>query len=71
VNAAGFTTFSTFSIQTVQMLRDGEGWHALAYVAASVLACIAGAALGHYLATGLGGNTVASGSIGDTAAFRT
>ena len=31
-----FTTFSTFSYETVAMLRDGEWWRAGGYVAASV-----------------------------------
>lgn len=33
----GFTTFSSFSNETVAMLRDGQFGYALAYVAASVL----------------------------------
>ena len=32
-----FTTFSTFSYETVAMLRDGEWWRAGGYVAASVV----------------------------------
>ncbi|HEY0526470.1 MAG TPA: fluoride efflux transporter CrcB [Stellaceae bacterium] len=67
----GFTTFSAFSIQTLQMLREGEAWRAVAYAVSSVLACIAGAALGQYLAAGLGGDTTHGSSIGDTAGFRT
>ena len=43
-----FTTFSTFSFETVAMLRDGEWWRAGGYTAGSValgiLAVIAGAA---------------------------
>ena len=32
----GFTTFSAFSNETVGMLRDGQLWHAFAYIACSV-----------------------------------
>jgi len=48
----GFTTFSSFSLQTLELLRGGESLRALAYVAASVLLCVAGTALGHFLAGG-------------------
>jgi CrcB protein len=34
----GFTTFSSFSNETVSMMRDGQYWHAFAYVAISVIA---------------------------------
>ena len=49
----GFTTFSAFSLQTVELLRGGEELRALAYVVASVGLCVLGTVLGHYLA-GLG-----------------
>jgi CrcB protein len=48
----GFTTFSSFSLQTLELLRGGESLRALAYIVASVLLCIAGTALGHFLAGG-------------------
>jgi CrcB protein len=32
-----FTTFSTFSYETVAMLRDGEGWRAGGYLTGSVV----------------------------------
>lgn len=32
----GFTTFSAFSYETVGLLRDGQLWHAAAYILASV-----------------------------------
>jgi fluoride exporter len=42
----GFTTFSTFSIETVRMAHAGQLGRAGAYVAASVIFSIAAAALG-------------------------
>jgi CrcB protein len=33
----GFTTFSAFSNETFGMLRDGQYWYAMFYVAASIL----------------------------------
>lgn len=33
----GFTTFSAFSIETISMLRDGQLWHASAYIVLSVV----------------------------------
>lgn len=41
----GFTTFSTFSLETVTLLERGEWLAALAYVLVSVLAGIGGLAL--------------------------
>ena len=46
----GFTTFSAFSLQTLDLLRAGQTLAALANVLASVVLCIAAAALGHWLA---------------------
>jgi len=42
----GFTTFSAFSLDTVSMMREGQAPRALAYVAASLLGCIAATWLG-------------------------
>lgn len=36
----GFTTFSTFSLETAELLKSGSTATALLYVAASVLFCI-------------------------------
>jgi CrcB protein len=36
----GFTTFSTFSIETVGLIEGGEYTRAAAYIAGSVLLCI-------------------------------
>ena len=49
----GFTTFSSFSLQTIDLARGGESGRALGYVVSSVVLCLAGTAVGHYLA-GLG-----------------
>ena len=48
----GFTTFSAFSLQTVDLLREGHAWWAAANVAGSVTLCVmasaAGLALGRF-----------------------
>jgi fluoride exporter len=36
----GFTTFSAFSLQTLELLQSGEVWPAAGYVVASVVLCI-------------------------------
>jgi CrcB protein len=46
----GFTTFSSFSMQTIELLRGGEPGRALAYIVASVVLCLAGTVLGFYAA---------------------
>jgi CrcB protein len=46
----GFTTFSSFSLQTFERLRNGAGGVAAAYVLASVVVCLAGVWAGHALA---------------------
>ena len=35
--AGGFTTFSAFANEMVSLLRDGQLWHAFAYIAGSVI----------------------------------
>ncbi len=50
----GFTTFSSFSLQTLELLQDGEILAAGAYMLASVVLCVAGAFLGFWLASRLG-----------------
>ena len=42
----GFTTFSTFSIETVRMLHGGDARRAATYVLASVVLSVGAAALG-------------------------
>ena len=49
----GFTTFSSFSLQTLDLLR-GDAWtRALANIALSVLLCLGSVALGHAIASQL------------------
>jgi CrcB protein len=43
----GYTTFSSFSLQTLDLMRNGAMTRAMANVAASVVLCIAAVALGH------------------------
>lgn len=42
----GFTTFSTFSLQTVELLQEGSTALALVNVALSLILCVLGAWLG-------------------------
>lgn len=42
----GFTTFSTFSLQTLTLIENGEVTSALSYVALSVVLCLSATALG-------------------------
>jgi fluoride exporter len=37
----GFTTFSAFSLQTLELLQSGDGWPAAGYVLSSVVFCLA------------------------------
>ncbi len=46
----GFTTFSSFSLQTLDLLRSGAWTRALLNVLLSVVLCIAAVAAGHLLA---------------------
>ncbi|MHC5068792.1 MAG: fluoride efflux transporter FluC [Planctomycetota bacterium] len=51
----GFTTFSSFSLQTIELIGRGAWLPALAYVATSLLACLIAAALGLALGRALAG----------------
>ena len=51
----GFTTFSSFSLQTLSLARDGSFVGALANIAISVVLCLAAVTLGHVLAARIGG----------------
>jgi CrcB protein len=46
----GFTTFSSFSLQTFSLLRVGDWPRALANVLVSVIVCVLAVAAGHRLA---------------------
>ncbi len=47
----GFTTFSAFSLQTLDLARDGRLLLAGANIVLSVVLCLVAVALGHWLAT--------------------
>jgi CrcB protein len=47
----GFTTFSAFSLQTLELLRNGEWLYAAGNVALSVLLCLLATWLGYFLGT--------------------
>lgn len=42
----GFTTFSSFSLQTMQMLSSGQAGHALLNIGSNVIVCLLAVALG-------------------------
>jgi len=46
----GFTTFSSFSLQTFDLARSGAWGRALANIVLSVVLCVAAVAAGHHLA---------------------
>jgi CrcB protein len=52
----GFTTFSSFSLQTIDLIRTGQAGRAGLYVAASVILCLFACALGFAAATAVAGN---------------
>ena len=52
----GFTTFSSFSLQTIELLRTGQAGRAGLYIATSVILCLGACALGFWLATILSNN---------------
>ena len=45
----GYTTFSSFSLQTLSLARDGEWLYASGNVVPSVMLCLLGVWLGHVL----------------------
>ncbi len=51
----GYTTFSSFSLQTLDLLREGAITRAFVNVAASVALCVAAVAVGHQLASVMNG----------------
>jgi CrcB protein len=54
----GFTTFSSFSLQTLDLLRAGAVGRAFVNITVSVALCLAVVALGHTLASYLNGGAV-------------
>ena len=46
----GFTTFSTFSYETLRMLEEGNYWGSAATILLNVLGCLVAGGLGIYLA---------------------
>jgi CrcB protein len=46
----GYTTFSSFSLQTLDLLRSGAVMRALANIVASVVMCVCAVAVGHLIA---------------------
>ncbi len=51
----GFTTFSSFSLQTLDLLRGGGFGRAMINIAVSVLLCLGAVALGHMAGAALNG----------------
>jgi CrcB protein len=52
----GFTTFSSFSLQTLDLIRAGAMARAGINIVASVILCVMGVALGHYIAAQFNGH---------------
>lgn len=52
----GYTTFSAFSIQTLDLFRSGHALAAGGNVLLSVALCLVAAWFGHWLGTTMGGN---------------
>src|SRR3954454_19695547 len=48
----GYTTFSTFSLETFRLLHGGMKYTALAYIAASVICWLVSVWAGHMIASG-------------------
>lgn len=55
----GFTTFSSFSLQTLDLLRSGAVIRASINITLSVVLCVAAVALGHVVAERIAGAQVA------------
>jgi CrcB protein len=55
----GFTTFSSFSLQTLDLLRAGAIGRAAANIALSVVLCVLAVAAGHAIAAHFNGGAIA------------
>jgi fluoride exporter len=51
----GYTTFSSFSLQTLDLLRSGSAGRAAVNVIVSVILCVAAVAVGHLAGAQLNG----------------
>jgi CrcB protein len=51
----GYTTFSSFSLQTLDLIRSGAMLRAACNVAASVILCVCAVAAGHFIAAHFNG----------------
>ena len=60
----GYTTFSSFSLQTLDLLRSGAIGRAGVNIAASVALCVAAVAVGHLLAAQMNGRAAEVAQIG-------
>jgi CrcB protein len=49
----GFTTFSSFSLQTLSLIRDGEWPQAVGNIVLSVALCLIAVTVGHFAAAAL------------------
>lgn len=45
----GFTTFSTFSLETFDLIEQGRAWMAGAYTVASMALCVFGVCIGRFI----------------------
>ncbi len=59
----GFTTFSSFSLQTLDLLRGGAMMRALLNIGVSVFLCLAAVGIGHLLGAYMNGGAVAVAQI--------
>ncbi|HYZ21261.1 MAG TPA: CrcB family protein, partial [Rhodopila sp.] len=58
----GFTTFSSFSLQTLELARDGRMAQALGNIGLSVVLCLLSVTAGHYSATAIHRPQAAAGA---------
>ena len=56
----GFTTFSSFSLQTLDLVRDGRAAQAFGNIALSIVLCLTAVAAGYYGGQSIGRSGIAS-----------